>query len=124
MTFSTITAIDSMKNSQLDDNRDEVFADLNIKLQHQPGTHKLITKVDTGAQGNILPLQTYRRMFPQDLDAEGFPKPGATTHRSTILTAYNGTNIPQCGTILIPCGHQPNTWRETEFFVADSDGPN
>ena len=58
-----------------DDACDEVFATLKIKLRN--GTRErpasLKVKVDTGAQGNILPLRTFRRMYPELLDANGFP---------------------------------------------------
>ena len=69
------------------DTRDELFANLDIKLPDRPGQHKLKMKVDTGAQGNILPVRTFRRMFPQALDSSGFPKPGSTKPRQTRLTA-------------------------------------
>ena len=30
-------------------------------------------KIDTGAQVNTLPVYTFHRMFPENLDADGFP---------------------------------------------------
>ena len=53
--------------------RDEVFILMNIKLPNRNGIHKLRLKIDTGAQGNTLPVSTFRRMFPEKLDADGFP---------------------------------------------------
>ena len=38
------------------DNRAEIFTELQIRLPDRPGTHKLKAKVDTGEEGNTLPL--------------------------------------------------------------------
>ena len=101
--------------------RDELYININIKLANRPGVHSLKVKVDTGAQGNILPLRTYRRMYPESIDSDGYPKNGTTTKRNTVLTAYNGTQIPQHGSIKIPCKFKD--WHIAEFFVAESEGP-
>ena len=53
--------------------RDEAFLLINIKLPNRNDIHKLRLKIDTGAQGNTLPLSTFRRMFTEKLDADGFP---------------------------------------------------
>ena len=45
------------------DNRDELYASLDIQYK-RPAS--LRVKVDTGAQGNILPLRIFRRMFPKN----------------------------------------------------------
>jgi hypothetical protein len=55
--FSTINMIDSVTRNK---EEDEVFAKLNIKLSNLKGTHCLQTKVDTGAQGNLLPVPVFR----------------------------------------------------------------
>ena len=46
------------------DNRTEIFTELQIRLPDRLGTHTLKAKVGTGAEGNTLPLRTFRRMFP------------------------------------------------------------
>ena len=53
--------------------RDEAFRLLNIKLPNRNGIHKLRLKIETEAQGNTLPVSTFRRMFPEKLDADSFP---------------------------------------------------
>lgn len=124
MSFETVTItqhIDGINNTN--NNRDQVFTTLNIKLKQRPGNHTLTAKVDTGAQGNIIPLRLFRRMFPTLLDAEGFPKLGATTPVKGILTAYNGTQIPQHGSITVPCKFNSGEWIDAEFFIADATGP-
>ena len=65
--------------------KDEVFATVGIHLNAKPKSqikaslkypantsHK--AKIDTGAQGNILPITLYRMMFPQSIDKDGNPK--------------------------------------------------
>ena len=52
--------------------RDEAFVLINIKLPNRNGISKLRLKIDTGAQGNTLPVSTFCRMFPEKLDADGF----------------------------------------------------
>ena len=53
--------------------RDEAYAQVPIKLNNRRGIHNLSAKIDTGAQGNTITLRTFRRMYPDKLDAEGFP---------------------------------------------------
>ena len=83
------------------DGRDEIFATLNIALRN--GTRErdatLKVKVDTGAQGNILPVRTFKRMYPELLDESGVPAKRHLRHRPTIPTAYNGAALTHHGTI-------------------------
>ena len=44
-------------------------------------------KIDTGAQGSILPLRLYKQMFPTRLTPEGEPISGSLKHTDVILTA-------------------------------------
>ena len=77
------------------DNRTEIFTELQIRPPDRPGTHTLKAKVDTGAEGNTLPLRTFHRMFPDKVDDLGQPISGSTKTELTILTAYNGSSIRQ-----------------------------
>ena len=64
---------------------DKVFVTVGIdlhKLSNRPTILK--AKLDTGAQGNILPLQLYHRMYPEYLTPDGFPKPEAVQQNSQI----------------------------------------
>ncbi|XP_022099493.1 uncharacterized protein LOC110984016 [Acanthaster planci] len=124
ISFDTIRIQHGTKGGECaSDTRDELFASLDIELKHRPGSHTLKVKVDTGAQGNILPLRTFRRMFPQLLDADGFPTPGSITPHDTLLVAYNGTRIHQYGCIKLHCCYGDADWVDATFFVADTDGP-
>ena len=52
--------------------KDGAFVLINIKLPNRNSVHKLRLKIDRGAQGNTLPVSTFRRIFPEKLDADGF----------------------------------------------------
>ncbi|WP_293653519.1 hypothetical protein, partial [Thiolapillus sp.] len=101
------------------DDRDELYASLDI-IYKRPASLKV--KVDTGAQGNILPLRIFRRMFPERLNPNGFPAEGTTETRRTILHAYNGTPIKQFGVINLSCKYRDSDWQNAEFFVTESEG--
>ena len=61
-------------------------------------------KVDTRAQGNVLPLRVFCGMFPEYMDYS-IPKVSVLEqYNNTKLTAYNGTSIPHYGTITLKCG--------------------
>ncbi|XP_046559347.1 uncharacterized protein K02A2.6-like [Haliotis rubra] len=116
--FETVTFIDGVAKHDVD----ELKVNLDVKLDNCQGNHTMKVKVDTGAQGNLLPLRVYRRMFPEYLDASGFPKYGTTKAQHVKLSAYNGTDIPQCGSVTLACGFNGN-WLDTELFLADAPGP-
>ena len=101
----------------------EVFVTVNVDLHSissRPAALK--AKLDTGAQGNILPLRLYRRMYPENLTSEGFPKPGVLEHSSTVLTAYGGAKLVQHGKCRIDCVFNGRK-SEATFFVTEADGP-
>ena len=104
--------------------RDEAFVTFNVKLTSRQGIHNLILKVDTGAQGNTLPLATFRKMFPDKLDRNGLPQQEIAKAAHDIkLTAYNGTNIPCLGIWSFQCKFQQSRWENTKFHIVDVQGP-
>jgi len=101
--------------------RDEAFAKVLVELPNVNHPKPMLKmKVDTGAQGNILPLRIYRNMFPEHIDDYGLPT--GTTPPPTKLTAYNGTPIRQHGVCSIKCSYGD---KETNamFYVAGVNGP-
>ena len=66
-------------------NRTEAYATIRIE-PYPTRTTNLYGKVDTGAQGNILPLRTYQKMYPKFINSRGEP---INTEPSDVkLTAY------------------------------------
>ena len=75
----------------------EAYASIKIKpFKNQIAN--LHGKIDTGSQGNVLPLRTYHKMYSDDSKH--------IKHSSTLLTAYNGTPIKQFGYITLPCSYK------------------
>ena len=98
------------------DTRDEVYATLGISLPNRPTVRATLkVKVDTGAQGNILPRRIYDQMFPS---------PGRPTlqNSSVVLTGYDGSTIQHYGCITLPCKYEGNA-TDARFFVAEAAGP-
>ena len=100
----------------------QVFTSLNIHKVESQRIIPLKCKVDTGAEGNILPVTMYRNMFPENLDSHGNPKANALEKSSIILTAYGGSNITHFGKVWLPCSYKDLKFTCT-FFIADVHGP-
>ena len=77
--FSTISrskSVASISNDMDPEGKTKILTILQLKLPHCNGTDDVTVKVDDGAEGNILPLNSFRAMFPHALNANGYPKPG------------------------------------------------
>ena len=57
------------------DGKTYVLMHLDVKLPNRPGRDTLKVKLDMGAEANILPVRTYRNMFPEGMLADGTPDP-------------------------------------------------
>ena len=67
------------------------------------GTASLHTKVNTGAEGNVLPLCVFQCLYPNWISPAGLHT--GPDHVSIRLTTYNGSHILPYGP---PCG--PFMW--------------
>ena len=77
--FSTISRsklVASISNDTDPEGKTKILTVLQIKLPHCNGIDDVTVKVDDGAEGNILPLNSFRAMFPHALDVNSYPKPG------------------------------------------------
>ena len=52
----------------------KILTVLHLKLPHRSSIDNITVKVDDGAEGNILPLNSFRAMFPHALDTNGYLK--------------------------------------------------
>ena len=120
-TFNHLT-LDTMQTDIISHDA-EAYTYIQVKVPCKRTTADIRIKVDTGAQGNTIPIRMYRKLYPENIDGRGQPKPGALQHRNTILSAYNSTTIPQYGTIRLPCKHGQQPWTDNEFYIVESDGP-
>ena len=78
-------------------------------------------KIDTGAQGNTLPVSTFRRMSPEKLDGDGFPNIKKQFINKKRI-AYNGTPIKCFGNIKILCQYNKSDWHVSTFHIVDVQG--
>ena len=81
------------------------------------GTASLHVKVDTGAEGNVLPPCVFQCLYPDWTSPAGLPI--GLDYVSTRLTVYNGSHIPLYGVL---CGPHHLAAR-SYWYVADTPGP-
>ena len=105
----------------------EAWATVTIPARIGPNhCGSLQCKIDTGENGNVMPLCVFARLFPSHITTDG--KPTRLCPCDTRLTVYNGSNIPQFGALdtaieCTPKGHQCSKHLQTRWYVADSPGP-
>ena len=98
-------------------NRKEAYTNIDVICPHLRGKHKLKLKVDTGAEGNTLPVRTVRQMYPND-EWKNIIEPSRAT-----LKAYNQTRIPCLGAITLTCKYVDSKWAKQFFYIVDVPGP-
>ncbi|KAL9967831.1 hypothetical protein ACROYT_G026128 [Oculina patagonica] len=102
---------------------DEIFVSIQVSLpQSSYRKTTLKAKLDTGAQGNILPMRLYREMFPHQIERDGKVKPNALSPSNVVLTAYGGSRINHHGIVTIPCSYGDEN-STASFYVTDTPGP-
>jgi len=72
-------------------------------------------KLDTGAEGNMLPLGIFKQLFPRSGTA-------SLTPSSTTLTAYGGSTVKNYGTCIVRVKHK-DIEEQSEFHVVEVGGP-
>ena len=121
--FSTLTfeciEIHGMTTTETSGN---IIAQIQFVTDEQRGVANLKRKVNTSAQGNILPVKLYRKMFPTRVDGSGCPRPGTLKSSETVLNPYGGTTIPHFGVCTIDCSLRDQQYK-ARFFVTDTAGP-
>jgi hypothetical protein len=78
--------------------------------------------IDTGSQGNV-PNECSVKCIQEKSTLPGVPQRNAVKNRHVVLTAYNGTKIPQYGAIQLQCRYDGCKWINIDFYVVDSEGP-
>ena len=78
--------------------------------------------MDTGAQSNVLPINPFRILYPELINAEGMPKNGALKSNDMILNAHGGAQITQFGKINISCQPKGRNFL-CRLHVTDVSGP-
>ena len=103
----------------------EAFATVDMLIASKKRA-SLLCKVDTGVGGNVMPLQAFGKLFPNQLTKTGMST--GLQKYNTKLRAYNGTNILQLSVL-----DTTITWKDEEtkevnkmnttFYITDTPGP-
>ena len=81
----------------------------------------LLCKVDTGAEGNVISLSTYKSLFPNaSCNPGGIPT--SLTPSSTIITAFGGHTVGHYGTYVLKLDYG-GSCKPCPFHIVDADGP-
>ena len=79
------------------------------------------SKIDSGAEANVMPLKKYRSMFPERVGKNGLPLQRFIRKSKRRLEAYGGVNVPHFGTVNIPCEYNGKKFM-CRFFLCDIEG--
>ena len=79
-------------------------------------------KVDTGANGNIIPLRIYQNIYPRGVSNE-MGKLTTIKRETTTLCwgGVNGTKILQYGSLILKIKHQDSPTIQAKFYVCEND---
>ena len=98
--------------------RGELFTTIKVQCPQKRSNRFLRLKIDTGAQGNALPVRTFRQMCG-DIERKKILTPiGQTT-----LTAYSGEEIKYLGSIKLGCKSGSSLWVNAVFYIVDVPEP-
>ena len=94
---------------------------IGIKLPHRCVVDNLQVKVNDGAEANILPLCSFRSMFPHALDGDGYPLDGFLRGSRTRLECYNDGKLVNHGSITLKLKHYTsNSFQHHQFFIVET----
>ena len=122
--FSTISrskSVASISNDTDPEGKTKVLTVLQLKLPHCNGTDDITVKVDDGAEGNILPLNSFRAMFPHALDTNGYPKAGFLRGSKTTLECYDDRKLVNHGSIKLKLQHySEKSFQDHSFYIVET----
>jgi hypothetical protein len=111
--FHTITASNSTTNS--------TQAFVNLKIDSGQTTKNIECKIDTGAEGNVIPLNIYAQLFPNaSYNSSGQPKD--LTPSNTNITAFGGHAIKHYGICSLTLSYSGSS-NQFPFHVVNTTGP-
>ena len=125
--FSTISrskSVASISNDTDPEGKTKILTMLQLKLPHCNSTDNVTVKVDDGAEGNILPLNSFRAMFPHALDTNGYPKPGFLRGSKTTLECYDDGKLVNHGSIKLRLQHySEGSFQDHSFYIVETKTP-
>ena len=123
-TISRLKSVASISNNTDPEGKTKILTMLQLKLPHCNSIDDVTVKVDDGAEGNILPLNSFRAMFPHALDANGYLKPGSLRGSKTMLECYDDRKLVNHGSIKLQLQHySEKSFQDHSFYVVETKTP-
>ena len=119
--FGSVNLATVTHNTSESDTREEAYVTLEV-YKHNHENSFIKGKVDTGASRNIMPVETYKNLYPRNFDSLGYPKQGVLKESDLILSSFGGPTIQHFGIASIPCIFKSLKFT-CSFFIADCPGP-
>ena len=124
-TFHSVyrSTVASQSNDTDPDGKTKIITEIGIKLPHRWVVNNLRVKVDDGAKANLLPLRSFRPMFPHALDGDGYPLEGFLDDSRTRLECYNDGKLVNHGSITLKLKHYSSgSFQDHQFFIVETPG--
>ena len=101
------------------DGKTYVLTQLDVKLPNRPGRDTLKVKLDMGAEANILPVRTYRNMFPERMLADGTPDPEYLQSTNIEFECNKDSIIRSLGCINLDIALPGKKMITAQFFLSN-----
>ena len=119
-TFHSISrskTVAAISNDTDPDGKTKILTKLRVKLP----TRHIADDDDDGAEVNILPLHTFRSMFPHKLDEDSYLKDDTLRGSKTTLQCYDNGKLVNHGTITLRLKHYvKDLFQDHQFFVVET----
>ena len=113
--------MNAISNNTDPDGKMKILTKLRVKLPNRHIADIMEVKVDDGAEANILPLHTFRSMFPHKLDEDGYPKDDALRGSKTTLQCYDDGKLVNHGMITLRLKHYAkDSFQDHQFFIVET----
>ena len=123
-TFCTINrskSVASISNEMDPEGKTNILMILSIKLPHQNGIDNMRVKVDDGVEANILPLDSFRTMFPHALNKHSYPKVGFLRGSRTNLECYDDGKLINHGSIKLRLQqYSEKSFQDRYFYIVET----
>ena len=123
-TFHSISrskTVATILNDPDPDGKTKILTKLRVQLPYRNVADIMEVKVDDGAKVNILPLHTFRLMFPHKLDEDSYPKEDALRGSKTTPKCYDNGRLVNHGTITLWLKHYAkDSFQDHQFFIVET----
>ena len=101
------------------DGKTYVLTDLDVQLPNTSQCDQIRAKLDMGAETNILPLRTYKKMFPERLLADGSPDLQHIQPAHLEFECNKESIIKSLGCITLDIGMPGKELIPSQFFISE-----